>query len=64
MTTSDAITRLKELSEDNTDMANRLEAENLINDERMTRLIRTYRWWSQCLSMAAWLLEEDANGNV
>lgn len=60
------ISKLKQLAEDNTKVADQLadgdriwSGAEPIPQERVENLIRTYRYWSQCLLMAAWLLEQD-----
>ena len=62
-----AIDKLKQLAEDNNKFANEIETgEVKIIDtpiERVESLIRTYRYWGQCLSMAAWLLENEEHTN-
>jgi len=58
-----SIERLKQLANDNNKFADQIETgEFKIIDmpaERVSSLIRTYRYWSQCLYVAAWLLEQD-----
>lgn len=60
----EAVKKLKELAEDNIKTADLFEKEDWIGaeqmtQERVTNLVKTYRYWSQCLYMAAWLLEQD-----
>jgi hypothetical protein len=60
-----AIYKLKQLAEDNKELCEKLEVGSMretldIQHERLNHLIRTYRYWSQCCLMAAWLLEQEA----
>ena len=59
----EAIERLRQLAEDNNHFADQLETnKQMIPDtpiDRVERLIRTYRYWNQCLLIAAWLLESE-----
>ena len=60
-----AIERLKQLADDNNHFADLMEKGNELHHyasipkDRRDNLVRTYRYWSQCLLMAAWLLEND-----
>jgi len=59
-----AIDKLKELAESHQSLADKLENGELAGYEedsetRRETLIRTWRYWSQCLFIAAWLLENE-----
>lgn len=59
-----AIEKLKQLAEDNDTFTDKLEAGEIdvfpdCPVKRTEDLIRTYRYWSQCLYIAAWLLGND-----
>jgi hypothetical protein len=59
----DAIEKLKQLSTDHAQLAADIESGTIkIKDtdkERVQTLMRTYTYWMQCCSMAAWLLEHE-----
>lgn len=62
-----AVARLRTLADDNTEFVNKLEAGEVdINEDwpikKTEGLIKTYRFWSMCLSTAAYLLENDKGG--
>ena len=62
-----AINKLKQLAEDNADLANRLEEKGIklwegaeqLSQERVDNLVKSCRYRSQCLYIAVWLLEND-----
>jgi len=63
-----AIIRLKELAESHQNLATRLENGELSMSEDSPiktpeTLIRTWHYWSQCLFIAAWLLENEVKTN-
>ena len=66
----EAIKKLKQLAEDNNSAADTFEDKrntfwcgiDPMPQDRVDNLIKTYRYWSQCLYMAAWLLEQDLGG--
>ena len=58
-----AIKKLKELANDNIDIADRIESGDIklsnSSDDCKTSLVSTYRYWSNSLLTAAWLLENE-----
>ena len=57
-----AIQKLKDLAQDNNDIADAVETGKFeiigLPPERTRNLVKTYRYWGQCLYIAAWLLEK------
>ena len=62
----EAIAKLKQLARDNNVLADGLESGKIdmsLSNKRREDLIRTYRYWSQCLFIAAWLLAQNETPN-
>lgn len=62
--TTSTIKHMKQLAEDNSSVADDLEANKSpicqsMPEERVENLIRIYRYWSRCLLVSAWLLESE-----
>jgi hypothetical protein len=56
------VAQLRKMAQDNIDFVSELEAgRHDVGDKRDT-LIRTYRFWANCLSFVAFLVEQQHDG--